>query len=388
MYYDYYLYYFSYLSALFNGYPLIIRLTVVMVMVLAVIILFGLIQLIFVGYRTNRKDKRKKNVKSYFEEKLLFIMKNNSDYDTQEIQELLHYDVSKTRKWKPEDLTDIVLSVKDKVEKEGLLNESNYKNCLQALSIMGFWENRIKHSSLNKRREALQVVGKIDNGVSTGMLSKSTFHKNKDLRKTARDLYTGNDHNNPFKFMEENFDNSFTNLDKLRLHSTLIKRDKEVKLPNLLRWVSNSTNPNYIIFILKEVAFFKQHDAIPTLLTMLDKQIDKEVRVQVINTLGALEADEAVPFLINLFSLESRSVREAIIVAMGKIQTNNSLDFLVQTYGFTQDANAKLIIARAIKNHGSEGVSVLKSMQQNVHNEVQENVLLGQVISEKLALTV
>jgi len=212
MYYDYYLYYLSYFSSLYNGYPLIIRVTVVMVTLLIAITVFGFIRLLVIGYRINKRDKRRQAAQAHFEDKLTFVMKSRTNYDIEEVQELLQYDVKKTKNWKSDILTDIVLSVKNAVYKQGELNEINYRNCLEALRLMGFWEKRIRTSSLDKRRQALQIVGQMDNGVNSGVLTKSTFHKNKYLRKTARDLHTSQDNYQPFKFMEENFDEAFTHL--------------------------------------------------------------------------------------------------------------------------------------------------------------------------------
>lgn len=384
MYYDYYLYNLTYFVSLYSGYPLIVRMTVIMVLVLLLISIVGFLQLLFVGYKINKRDRRIKDTRQHFEDRLVFVMNNDTNYAIEEVKELLQYDVKNTKNWKADVLTDIVLSVKNLLNKEGKLNTINYKNCLEALRIMGFWEKRIKKSGLNNRRKALEVVGEIDNGVNIGTITKSTFHKNKYLRKTARDLYTSFDNYDPFKFMEENFDESFTNLDKLRLHSTLIKRDKEVKLPNLLRWVNNSKNPNYIIFLLKEVAFFRQYEAISTLMIMLDKYENNEVRAQIVYTLGELGATECVSDLVSRFSLESRLVRDAIIVAMGKIRTDISLDFLIKMYEFTEESNMKMLIARSIKNHGTEGVNALRSFQRNVKDKVTEELLLEHVISEVL----
>ncbi len=390
MYYDYYLYYLSYLSSLYNGYPLIIRATVVMVMVLSAITLFGVLRLLYIGYKINRRDKRRKDTKDHFEEKLTFVMKNKVNYDVEEIQELLEYDVNKTKKWKTDVLTDLVLSVKNSVYKQNELNELNYKNCLEALRLMGFWEKRIRTSSPDRRKEALQVVGAMDNGVNSGILSKSTFHKNIHLRKTARDLHTSQDSYHPFRFMEENFDEAFTQLDKLRLHSTLVKRSKEGKLPNLLRWINNSKNPNYIIFILREVGFFKQYETAPTLMRMLDKQENRDVRGQIILTLGELGYQECAPALIERFTLESNIVRESIITTMGRLEGMENLSFLVEAYRSTEDINSKLIIARAIKNHGKQGDEELQNLRQEAHVQANENenILLSQVFSEQAILPV
>lgn len=391
MYYDYYLYYLSYFTSVYNGYPLVIRVTAIMVTILSLITVIGLIRLVVVGFSISRREKRKKEVQKQFEEKLFFAMGNAVNYSVDDIKSLFDEDVSVSKKWKLDMLTDIVLSVKHQVYTQGNFNEINYKNCLDALRLMGFWENRIRSSSsLVQRRKAIQIIGKMDNGVNTGLLSTSTFHKNKHLRKTARDLYTGQDVFNPFKFMEENFDESFTQLDKLRLHSTLVKRSREGKLPNLLRWLTDSKNPNYIIFVLKEISYFKQIDAAPSLLPLLDKQENRDVRAQIVLTLGDLGYHEAIPFFKRQFFIESGIVREAIITALGKIKKVEVLDFLISIYEETDNAELQLLIARSIKNFEEDGARILIQLQNvaRVNHKQIEDVLLEQVMTENSISTI
>lgn len=361
-----------------------------MVSILIAITIFGLLRLLFLGYKLNRKEKKRKETKEHFEEKLTFVMTNKTNYDIDEIQKLLQYDVHKTRRWKVDILTDLVLNVKNKVSKQEELNEINYRNCLEALRLMGFWEKRIKNSNVGKRREALQVVGLLDNGINTGILSKSTFHKDSQLRKTARDLHTSQDSYNPFRFMEDNFDEAFTQLDKLRLHSTLIKRSRETKLPNLLRWINNSKNPNYTIFILKEISFFEQKETAPTLLEMLKTQENRDIRSQIAITLGELEYEEAIPYLISKFELESSTVRDAIIIALGKLKNSTTLDFLLQTYDSTEDVDMKLLIARSVKSFGQEGEAKLQQLKlkAKTKDKSKEDSLLDQVLAEKRVATI
>jgi len=388
MYYDYYLYYLSYLDSMYNGYPLIIRMTVVMVMFLILITVFGFLRLLYVGYKINRRDKRRSRTRIFFEEKLTFVMSSKTNYDVEELQELLEYDVAKTKRWKSDLLTDLVLSVKDAVYKEGVLNLLNYKNCIEALRLMGFWEKRIRTSGLEKRREALQIVGQFDRGINSGILSKSTFHKNNDLRKTARDLHTSQDSYNPFRFMEDNFDESFSQLDKLRLHSTLIKRSKEGQLPNLLRWINNSKKVNYVIFVLREIGFFKQYEAAPSLVDMLDIYENKDVRAQVILTLGELGYAASTANLIKRYTLESNAVRDAIITAMGKFTGQDALDFLTYAYHSTEDIRTKLIVARSIKAHGKNGEDTLQLLLEEARKKTanKEDVLLEQVFAEHIII--
>ncbi|WP_312188196.1 HEAT repeat domain-containing protein [Sphingobacterium sp.] len=390
MYYDYYLYYLSYLSSLYNGYPLIVQLTVVMVIVLGAIILLGILRLLFLGYKINREERRKKSIASIFEERLKFIIGSKANYESEEIHELLQDDVSKAPRWKAIAITDVVLTVKSQLSKNRTFNQINYKNCLEALKLSGFWEKRIRVSGIDERRGALQVVGDMDNGVNSGVLSKSTFHKDKHLRKTARDLYTSQENFSPFRFMEENFDEEFTHLDKLRLHATLIKRSTSGKLPNLMRWATNSRNPNYIIFVLREIGFFKQHDASGALVSLLEKHENREVRAQVVLTLGDLDYDQCIKVLVKRFELETALVREAILKTLGKLKSQEALKFLVDTYRSATDVNTKLIIARSIKGHATEGEMILHQLmlEANQKVELNENVLLEQVFSEKLMVSI
>lgn len=385
MYSDYYLYYFSYFSSLYYGYPLIVRITVVLVMILAFITLFGIIRLLVIGYKINKREKRQKKVKKQFEEKLVFVMSNAVNYDIEEIEQLLEHDVKKTKRWKSEMLTDLVLSVRDAQNKAGKLNHINYKNCLETLRLMGFWEKRTRTSGLSKRKEAMQTMASLDVGINTGALSKSIFHKNSYLRKTARNVYTDQDSYNPFRFMEENFDESFTQLDKIRLHATLVRRAKEGKLPNLMRWVNNSKSSNYIAFITQEICFFKQHEAAPSLLKMLDKQENRDVRIQIILTLGELGYYECIGELVQRFTLESTPVREAIVKTFGKLQGDTTLNLLLEAYQNTDDDNFKIAIVRAISAHGAVGKTNLIRLKERAKKD--EEVIINQVFAENLVVT-
>ncbi len=389
MYVDYYLYYLSYFSSLFFGYPLVIRLTAVVVLVLVAITIFGLSRLLYIGYKINRDDKRRRKAIAQFDGKLSFVIQNDMNYEIEEIQELLQYDSTKAKQWNLEVLTEVVLNVKRAVHKNGNFNEINYKNCLEVFRLKPFWEKKMRTADQYQRKEALQVIGDIDNGVNTGALSKSTFHRNNDLRKAARGLYTSQDNYNPFRFMEENFDENFTDLDKLRLHGTLVKRNSEGKLPNLLRWISNSKNSNYIVFIIREIGFFKQNDACPILLQMLDKQERKEVRRQIVLTLGELDYYQCAPDLIDRFSLESTAVQLAIINAMGKMHGKQAIGFLKDAYRLAVDENRKITVARAIKLHGAEGELILHRFQEEAtgRHQISEQNLLKQVFSEKAVVS-
>jgi hypothetical protein len=381
MYYDYYLYYLSYLSSLYNGYPLVVRITVVMIMVFALVVLFGIFRLFFTGYKLNKAANRKDKMEQEYQDKLAFIMRSDINYDVEELEELLEFDQKKSKSWRLDIFTDLVLDVRDTLAEKQVLNHLNYKNCLEALKLMPFWEKRLRTSEIVVRKNALQTIGLLNNGMNTGLISKSVYHKNKHLRKAARNVHTDLDSYNPFRFMEENFDESFTQLDKIRLHATLVKRYNEGKLPNLLRWLNNSKNSNYISFIIQEVGFFEQFDASPTLLDMLDKQEHRDVRMQIIRTLGNLGYTESVTNLTKRYALESSPIREVILKTLGVMRGDESLQFLLDTYPHTHDDHMKITIVRSIRKHGRIGEESLHVLQKEAKD--QEKVIIHQVFAEQ-----
>lgn len=384
MYYDYYRYYLSYLSSLYNGYPLVVRITVVMVIFFAFVVLFGIWRLLFTGYKLNKAASRKDKMGQEYQDKLTFIISSDINYDVEELEELLEFDQKKNKSWKFDLFTDLILDVRDTLEKKQTLNLINYKNCLEAMKLMPFWEKRLRSSEIKVRKNALQTVGLLNNGLNTGLISKSVFHKNKHLRKAARNVHTDLDSYNPFRFMEENFDESFTQLDKIRLHATLVKRYNEGKLPNLLRWINNSKNSNYISFIIQEVGFFEQFEASPTLLEMLDKQEHRDVRMQIIQTLGNLRYTTSIPHLTLRYALESTPIREVIVKTLGVLRGEGGLQFLLDTYDHTYDDHLKIVIARSIRKYGREGDENLRRLQNKAKE--QEKVIIRQVFAEQLII--
>lgn len=381
MYLDYYLYYLSYLHSLYSGYPLIIRLTVAVATVLLCVVLFSILRIFWVGYRIRRDEKRKKEVSEELEEKITFVLRSSTNYDVDEIAALFQYDATKAKKWKSEKVTDLILLIRNELQQGGELNLINYKNSLAVFNLSGFWEKQVRVSGLVKRKRAMQMINVLDGGFNTGLLSKSVFHKNSYLRKIARQVHAEQDNYNPYRFMEENFDEDFTSLDKIRLHAALIKRSKLGKLPDLLRWVHNSKNKQYISFIIQEIGYFKQFEAAPSLLDLLDTHESHDVRIQIIQTFGVLEFEDCVPHLIKRFPLETTAVREAIVEAFGKIRTEKTLQFLLDAYQHTDDDNFRIILVRAISRHEKKGEDSLSDLKQEGRSV--ERLIIDQIFSER-----
>ncbi len=379
---DYYLYNLSYLISLFNGYPVIIRITAVMVALFAFISIWGLFRLIVEGCRLDSHERRKYKVSQRYSEKLAFILSNDNDYSVEEVNSLLLSKREKVKSWEYEQLTDLIVSTKQYLEKQGGYNQNNFRNSLECFGLMRFWEQKVRKSGRWLRKVALVKMASLNNGLHDGLLAKSFFHKDKQLRKTAKNIHLDQDNYHPFRFMEENFDESFDQLDKLRLHVTLVKRSKTGKLPNLLYWINNSNNIHYVSFVIREIGFFKQMETAASLVELLDGNEFKTIRIQIIQTLCELGYTAIIPNLMRRYELESSSICRAIIEAFGKLQSTDSFQFLVDRYSATADNGLKLYIVRALMKYGEQGVEKLKKIRRQESED--KRMILDQVFAENL----
>ncbi|MFD2598254.1 HEAT repeat domain-containing protein [Sphingobacterium corticis] len=382
---DYYMYYMSYLYSMYNGYPFVFRMTLVMVIFLSALVIFGIIRLLRIGYRIYRYEKRYERMETRYKEKFHYIITQEKTYSVAAVQQLLDFTANKSENWQREIITDVLIAVREQIKDDDSLNFTNYRHCLEVFGLAQFWEKRIKAGDSIKRKVALQKMASLDAGLNVGLLSKSIYHSDKHLRKAARSIYTDQEDYHPFRFMEENFDESFDQLDKVRLHASLVKRSKEGGLPNLLRWITTSKNNKYIAFIIREIGFFNQQECAPNLVRLLDVHENRKVRAQIVYTLGTLGYDAAVPTLMVRYVLESNRVRQAIIETLGIIKSDNSLQFLLESYENTEDNYFKITIVRAIKQYGEEGKQALNRL--SAEGGVEEETIINQVFAENSLLT-
>lgn len=349
--YEYFIFYLSYIGALFQGYAPIVQMMIVMVTGLILLTLFSFSRLLYAGVQSYTHDKRRKSIDERYGKKLNFVLSSSKIYSREEIRNLIITGSKSQKCWETESLTKLLLKTRSVILAKDDVAPHNFEASVQALGLIDYWQKRAKGSCLLARKRALRKLSDLNSSFRGGLLSKSIYHKDQHLRKLARSVYTLQEEYNPFRFMDEHFDKSFDTLDEIRLHATFSKYSKTGKLPNLLRWGRYTKNPNYLSFMIREIGFFKQVTAAPILMDMLATQENTQIRAQIMKTLGELRYEEASSLLRSYYEIESPTVRSAIIRALSQIQSNENLDFLHYNYEQTEDVDLKIRIARSIYSY-------------------------------------
>lgn len=362
----YFKYYYYYLQSQFVGYPFIIRLTVFLVLVFIFLYIFSMFRSVFFNRKERRRTSFYKRLEKHLDQKFEDIFYSSTTYSDLELRELFEEEIDLvTKVYHKKVFSEYVVDFVERFQETKVLNVENYQGVLIAFTIIEFWSKRVVANSSKKRRVALRSLEDLNIGLTGSTIMRSTYHKNNSLRKHARATLIKHDKNNPYQFLESDFDKDFNKLDEVRLHYFFNGKHEEGVLPQLIRWVKLTKNEYFKVFLISEIGFFQQKDAAPMLYGMLlkDDQTDP-VNCGIIETLGKLNYLEVETYLIENFEFYNRELQLSAINALSTLRTSTSLDFLTQAYFLLDDYSLKIHTAQAISRFGKKGMHALYQMNQ------------------------
>lgn len=104
-------YYFFYLSSHFNGYAPIIRITVLLIMVMAVLYMISLLRIFWTAYKLKQEQKRREKVYDRYGEQLKNVLFCDDILSTQQVEESLAIQTHKLKKWEKTYLTEMLVNM-------------------------------------------------------------------------------------------------------------------------------------------------------------------------------------------------------------------------------------------------------------------------------------
>src|SRR5690606_17160310 len=109
-------YYASYLSNLYFGYPIVIRIAVFFVYALVFSYLFVILRMYLFVRNEKKEAERLKSVKDRFERKLEDILSVSNNLSREEVEDVLGVEASQLKSWEKKWLTELILAIKSSHE--------------------------------------------------------------------------------------------------------------------------------------------------------------------------------------------------------------------------------------------------------------------------------
>ena len=185
----------------------------------------------------------------------------------------------------------------------------------------------------------------------------------------------GDEH--PYEFLDY-LKMPFSLWEQMTVHEMLIHH--ELTPPPFSRWL-RSSNTSIVIFSLKMIAIFKQEEAYPLIIELLDHP-DPEVRKTAIRVLGDVKYREAILPLKRMYKQEPYENCLEIVKAMGKMPDQMVLKFLQLVIDREDDVQLQIEAAKAIQRMGPVGEETLGKMMQSDYKNYQ--IIIKHVLDKRI----
>lgn len=360
---DYIEYYFYWIYYKFIGYPLIIRICSIAVMFCIIAYLFLMFHIIY-GIFKRRKEKRRYNTifDKYYEE-MKDISLDANTLQEEEIADRLHYDTKKRpKRYELRIITQLLTEIKSAYEDK--INELNYQSIQNVFQITRFLERELQFGRKRAKIQALKLIQSINGYASEAVLVRFLYHRELELRNSARYTYMWLSQGNPFRFFDEDIGMKLRQWDMMELHAILEHRKKVgYSTPSFIKWVNTSAEENVKIFFINEIRLYNETESAP----ILAKQINArsvEIRSEAIRTLGKLNYKEIEPKLIEMYHVQPEEVKRNIISAVADLKTEKALGFLYNAYDDADNWSTKRVILNALYNYSAMGRKTFDQLER------------------------
>lgn len=381
---DYVEYYFYWLYYKFMGYPLIIRICITAVM-LCVLAYFCLLINIIYGIFKRKKEKRKyAKIHQRYYEKLKEISLEANHLANEEISDRVEYDEKKRIKSNDIRLiTQLLAEIKNKYEDQ--INELNFQGIQSVFQITRFFERELQFGSQRKKIQSLKLIQSINGYASEAVLVRFLYHRELELRNSARYAYMWLSQGNPFRFFDEDIGMKLRKWDMMELHAILEHRKKAgYSTPSFIKWVNTSAEEDVKIFFINEIKLYNETESAPTLAKQINAR-SPEIRREVILALGGLKYKEIEPKLLEMYNTQPEDVKQSIITAVSEMKTGNALNFFRNVYEEADNWTTKRSILKALYEYSDAGRRIFDELEAKAGSQTAilfahtKNLLINQV---------
>ena len=367
---DYLEYYFYWIYYKFMGYPLIIRICTAVVM-LCIFAYFCLLINIIYGIFKRKREKRKyaKIHKRYYE-KLKEISLNTNHLTDEEIANIVEYNEKKRIKSNEiRIITQLLAEIKTEFEDQ--INELNFQGIQNVFQITRYFERELQFGPQRSKIQTLKLIQSINGYASEAVLVRFLYHRELELRNSARYAYMWLSQGNPFRFFDE---------DAILEH----RKKAGYATPSFIKWVNTSAEEDVKKFFINEIRFYNETESAPILAKQINAR-SPEIRSEIIRALGTLKYKEIEPKLFEMYNTQPEDVKQNIIAAVLELGTGNAVDFLKNAYEEADNWSTKRSILKALYGYNEAGRQMFNVLetQANAHTAIlfahTKDLLINQI---------
>jgi len=181
----------------------------------------------------------------------------------------------------------------------------------------------------------------------------------------------------PFEFLSR-LERPFSLWEQITLHELLIQH--EINVPGFSKWLTSS-NPTVVMFALRMIREFKQHDAEEQVREVL---LHKEpaVRQLAVQVSGDLEFRSTLETMKRMYKNQDYGICLEIVKSMAKMPDTAMLGFLKLVLDKEDDVQLQIEATKAIESTGEEGVKTLVKLMKSEYKNY--NIIVRHVLDRRI----
>ena len=365
-------YYFWYLCDLFVGFPLVIQICILIIMLSVCVGIYLLCQTAYLYVIKHKEQKIMEKFLELYRDPMIEIGNDDVVHEPDEIAEMMNYDRRnqmsvREKRLLVQMIADTKTEITDTRTDAGeAINRTNFHNIIVAFGLKSFFESELQFSRTKYKVRALTWVRFLEEGVPDAVVTPLLYSRNNDLRKAAQAYFMWNSVVEPFRFFDDgDYDKYYRDWDKIDIHSILANRRKAgLTIPNVSHWVKDSRNEKLKPLFASEIRCLNKIEECDELFDAFIRTSNIELKREIACTLGKMKhiADEAN--LVDAYKAQVESVKVAIINAIVDMGTGKQVPFLEQCYDEAGDYSVKFAAALALYNYGMPGRMVFDIKQR------------------------
>lgn len=353
--------------------PAVIHIAFIFIIIAVSCTLTAYITILYNRYRGSKQDRIQARIRPMIDELIVQNILLNFDAQQQEPSDMMElplepFNIPLFRKrWARQALIDRIIDYRKNVR--GIVGDMLRSLFIQ-LELDKDAFRKMKSRHWEKKAQALSEFTEMDIAIADVNILPLTNNRNRELRAAARQAYIKLSKNEPFKF----FDMATEPLlmwDQIELFK-IITTTQSLGVPNFARWVTYSTNKSVVDFCLKLIVHYKQTEAMPAVIKLLDTK-DHFLRAAAINCLGKMRYQQAADQLVYIFSSQPLLCQIEILKALGRMRSAEYMEFLKKEFLYATDFELRKHAAKSlVKNRDVAGDIV----QQLLDTATKDNLLI------------
>lgn len=226
-------------------------------------------------------------------------------------------------------------------------------------------KRKLYAGSWNVIAKGINELAEMDMQQDVDLIRSFINHPNQEMRLVAHVAVLRLQRDNPFSFLDE-LQVPILEWEQMQLANAAHR--SHMHMPAFKQWVTKK-EPSIVIFCIRMIDFYNQHDAESELIGMLCHPA-KEVKLEAIKAVCSLEAYSAKDRLMELYEQETTDVKLEILKALAVIGGNDIRPFYKKVMA-SPERRLQIEAAKALVNYSGPEVELLQSLPDSADSQMQ-----------------